>query len=123
MNGVARNPREWAILVDQVRRHRERLIARLIRNTKVEGTCLIWTGARGSANGGYPKMNFRHKGRHAQIDVHRLFLMLMDCAPIPEGFEAGHYLCHNQLCVVHVERQTRADNLKARDDKEKDCPF
>ena len=123
MNAPPRNPREWAVLVDQVRRHRERLTARLIRNTKVEGSCLVWVGACGSTNGGYPKMNFRHNGRHVQIDVHRLFLMLMDCAPIPEGIEAGHYFCHNARCVVHVERQTRSDNLKARDDKEKDCPF
>jgi hypothetical protein len=118
---------EFDILRQQIARHKERFIQRLIRNTRVEGECVIWTGAHnGGRHGkGYPIINFKIEGQHVQVRVHRLFLVLRLQRQIRRNHEAGHFMCHNKSCVRHVEEQTVAHNrgeVNGRRAK-KDCPF
>lgn len=127
----ARRLAEWAVIEDQLRRNREAFIARLQRLVRVDGDCRTWTGAP-DANG-YARLCFyvpgqRRRGRQPRkffIGVHRLFLMLALKRPINEGMEAGHYECHNRLCVKHVIEQTKQENLQHRDarrkEKETEC--
>jgi hypothetical protein len=120
---------EWDIVVREVKHHRERFIARLQRHLVVDGECVIWTGAcRGGRTGpGYPTMNFNvGKNKRRCVDVHRIFLMLMLCRPIAPKMEAGHYFCMNTRCVRHVQEETRLENLKELNGRQKatdSCPF
>lgn len=125
---------EFEIIVDQVRRRKKAFITRFLRNTRMDGPCLVWTG---SANGsGYPHMNFRLPGpckrgdnsNIVRLGAHRVFLTLMLRRPIQPKHEAGHYFCHNPMCVRHLEEQTRHQNLMERDARQKarkneDQPF
>jgi len=117
-----------------IKRDKDGFINRLIRNTESNGECLIWTGAINHKNGGYGTLQFRvpvprkrgEAGKVITIGAHRLFLMLRLCRPIREGYEAGHFQCHDRLCMVHVEEQTRKQNLELRRTNAKkadNCPF
>jgi len=117
---------EYDILVRQCKRNKERLIRRLGARLRRDGECMLWTGAPSKPNG-YGKANFWQDGKITQVYVHRLFLTLRLCRPIAPDMEAGHYKCFNRLCVVHVEEQTRAENLGLRyrgnQKTNNDCPF
>lgn len=112
---------EFAVVLDQVRRRKEAFIARLQSLVYADGPCILYKGAK-NVNG-YGRMNFRFKDHrrrtreasHVQIEAHRLFLILRLGTPIPTDREAGHYFCHNEACVRHVELQTREQNLAIRD--------
>ena len=108
---------EFEIIVDQVKRRRDEFIARLQRrvsppvpNPELGTPCRFWLGQ--VTPNGYGRISFRLPGReHTNLYVHRLFLILRLCRPLAADREAGH-LCHNRLCVVHLEEQTRNDNMK-----------
>lgn len=127
----ARAMAEFAVICDQISRRKEQFIQRLLRNTRVEGPCLLWTGAPHS--NGYASLDFRVPGdrrNHFRIGAHRLFLIMKLQRPIDVGMEAGHTEgCAHRLCLVHVAEQTRQDNLKDRNDrnytskKDDDIPF
>lgn len=108
---------EFQIIQRELVGHKERFIARLTRNLRVRGACVIWTGYHrgGKLGNEYPCMSFRIDGRSMPFSVHRIFLTLRLCRPINRFMEAGHYYCHNSSCVRHVEEQTRAQNLRERD--------
>lgn len=114
---------EFAIVVDQSVRRKEQFIARLNRWIKIKPGCMgtpcrIWQGSTrgGKYRGKYPCMNFYYMGACIMVDVHRVFLIMMLGRPIAEGMECGH-LCHNSKCCVHVEEQTRQENLWARNNR------
>lgn len=112
---VARRRLEFEIILGQVKKDKERFIARLERNIRREGDCIIWRGRKDTC--GYGHINFRHHGKHHPIAVHRLFLILRLCSPIPAGYEAGH-TCGNRACVKHVQLQTWQHNMKMVHDKQ-----
>lgn len=107
---------EFDVLCDQLEKgSKHRLIARLDKfiwtdwaDTRMGSPCRIWTG--GADRNGYARINFRYKGQHVKILVHRLFLTLMMKRPIADGMEAAH-TCTEQLCVAHLQEQTRRDNM------------
>lgn len=69
--------------------------------TEAVDDCILWKGA--VKKNGYPVANFRGPGReHVQIEVHRLFAILMTGKDIPDGHEVDH-LCYDKRCVRHLE--------------------
>lgn len=105
---------EFQIIRREIQNNKERFIARLTRNLRKQGSCMLWKGRRGGGGEGrtYAFMNFRVNGRVQPFLVHRIFLALRLCRPINRFMEAGHYFCHNPICVVHVQEQTRSGNMK-----------
>lgn len=95
---------------------KEKLIARIERNTQWEGDCLIWAGAK--KRNGYGALNFKHGGKHQQFSAHAVFATLMRCAPIPDDLEIDH-ICNNRLCVRHLQLVTRHENLELRECRKK----
>lgn len=107
----------YAVLHDIIDRGgRERLIARIERNTRWEGDCLVWTGA--IKRNGYGAINFKYDGRHVQFSIHAVFMTLMRCAPLPDDMEVDHF-CNNRACVRHLQLVTRQENLRMRDERRK----
>jgi len=108
---------EFEVLVRNVRDRRAEFEDRLIRNLKAvphelfETPCMIYQGARN--NNGYARLTFWVNGRSEYISAHRLFMMLMLKAPIPEDREVGH-LCHIRACCSHLQLMTRTENLADR---------
>lgn len=120
---------EFELVVRQIKLHKERFIQRLLRNIRTEGDCFLWTGkqAGGRSGPGYPAMNLwdPEEKAHVRVQVHRLFVMLAIKRPIKKSHEAGHFMCHNRLCVRHVEEQTRRYNRGEANGRRAraDCPF
>ena len=112
---TTRAQKEYDVLLDQATRRHKEFWARIRRNLEIIGECRVWTGA--ISKNGYPRMNIRlsNPRRTFQLEMHRAFLIMQTHAPIPEGYEAGHYECHNRACVRHVRLETRQENLAARD--------
>lgn len=110
-DGLAeRRALEFEVLVHQVKKNKERLIKRLQGRLTTVGECFVYNGGRDRA-GGYPKISFRHNGRHVLIAAVRAFLILKTCAPIPLGFEAGHDCPrHDKGCVRHIALQHWSTN-------------
>lgn len=113
---------EFLIVADQVKRRREAFIARIGRFTRADGECVVWIGSRTGRNA-YPGMNARVPGvpranNHFKLMVHRVALILRTGKPIPLDKEAGHFQCHNPLCIKHVQLETRAENLAVRDERQ-----
>lgn len=120
---------EFSVLVEQWEKDggKDRLAARLVRNTEHDLSddlgCVLWTGPKNHR--GYGLINFRHKGRVIQFKAHRLFLALRLKREIAPGMEAGH-LCEKKACVKHVVEQTRNDNMRevnGRQKRQKDGKF
>lgn len=112
---------EFLIVADQIKRRREQFIARIERFTRTDGECVLWTGSR-TGRGAYPGMNARipnvpRADSHFKLMVHRVALILRTGKPIPLDKEAGHFKCHNPLCIKHVQLETRAENLAVRDER------
>lgn len=105
---AARRQLEFDVIRHHIRKNKAAFIARLERNCMWEGDCYVWVGRQDHK--GYGRMNFRYNGRHIEIGVHRLFVILKTRAPIPRGMEAGHIGCKNRLCVRHVELQHYKEN-------------
>lgn len=112
--------------MDQVARRKEAFAQRLIRNLEPRDGCMLWTGPVGG--NGYGKMTVclpaprkrGERGLYFTFGVQRLFLMLRLRRPIGEGMEAGHTDgCPYRNCVLHLEEQTRRDNLMERDQRAK----
>ena len=84
----------------------EELKQRLLRNTKVDGECLLWTGAR--TTNGYGQIKFRGRLLH----VNRASVMV-HIGPIPEGMFACHH-CDNPPCInpAHLYIGTASDNMQ-----------
>lgn len=99
------------LLAEKVRKNKAGLIARLHRNTKRDGDCLVWVGAKNKY--GYPKMNFRGLGGvHVQAYVHRVMWVLAANEDIPENLEIDH-TCNRRDCVnpKHMEIVTHVENM------------
>lgn len=101
------NPRrrklEYLAVANQVRKNKDRLIARIQRYTKVQDGHAFWTGAKSKGNN-YPVISFMYKGEHVKITVTRVVLILKLKKPIPLGIDAGH-TCVHSLCIAHIEPQ------------------
>lgn len=126
---VALQMTEYKIILDQVRRRKEAFIHRLASNLvtlpgPLATPCRVWV--RATHMNGYASVSIRLPGKrvrgenanHVKLLVHRLFLIMKLRRPIAEGMEAGH-LCGNRICVAHVQEQTRNENLKERDGRQK----
>lgn len=99
---------EYRVLVGAMR-HRERFISRLQRQVEGAGQCVLFKGSKRS--NGYGRMSFRFNRQHLNIDVHRLFLILMMGRPIRIGFDAGHESgCPFRHCVRHIFEQDLYEN-------------
>lgn len=109
---------EYEVLSYHVKRDKEALIDRLNRNIEWVDECPIWRGPKN--NRGYGLVNFRVKGRHVQLLAHRIFLTLKLKRPIANNMQAGH-ICpnYNQLCMMHLTEQTKTDNLRELNGRQK----
>jgi len=114
----------YGILSEKIKKDKERLITRLIRNLETyenenHTPCQLWKGAKNYS--GYGLINFKYQKRHVQLKVHRVFLVLALKRPIAENMEAGH-TCPNGFrhCVSHLTEQTRTENLRERDEKNRE---
>lgn len=58
----------------------------------------------------YPRIRICYKGDRHMVYAHRLFWMLREKRPVPEGAEVGH-TCHNFRCVLHTEIVTKTENV------------
>lgn len=107
---AARRQLEFDVIVDQVKRRKQAFITRLqSRLVSTVTGCLYYEGAQDHK--GYPVMNFKYRGQHVQIGVHRVFAILGACGPIPRGMEAAHAdECTSRTCVRHVALQHYKDN-------------
>lgn len=114
--GVAkRRSLEFNLVLRRVRKDKAKFIAMLERNTKIEGACVLWTGA--CRPSGYGLVGFWHDGEATKIDAQRVFLILALGRPIGPHMEAGHLPeCHRRNCVSHVREQHWKENLRQRDD-------
>lgn len=99
----------YDIISRQIRENEEGFTARLVRNTRWEDGCLIWTASRNSK--GYGRMNFRHEGRHVQVLAHRVFWVLSNHMDVPIGQELDHTCC-NRACVLHLEAVDHPENMR-----------
>lgn len=113
---MKKNQIEYEIVKEQVLKNKGRFLSRLSRNLSQVGDCLVWTGA--TQKNGYGRMNFRWRGKHVQLMVHRVFGVMFDHGPIPDGYHVDH-CCFNILCVKHLEVVPYQENLKRRDDRRK----
>ena len=105
------------VLARQLERgNKEKLIARLSRNLVRSGQCWIWTGAKD--HDGYPKMNFRHDGKHVQVYVHRVFFVLREGRDPSEGMELDHK-CQNPACVWCTQEITVTKNRQLVHERKK----
>jgi hypothetical protein len=112
---------EFYVVKDQVKRRKEDFQARLIRNLRRRGTCLVWKGTKDHK--GYARMNFKFRGQHVTIHVHRVFMILMNCAPLPSGYEASHTQgCKHRTCVRHLQLQHYTENANVNGN-EQAIPF
>jgi hypothetical protein len=95
---------EFNVIRYHVKRDKARFIARLERNLRHVGECIVATGT--ADRNGYPRMNFRYKGHHVTIHTMRVIAILRNCAPIPAGHDVAHSaFCFNRCCVLHTELQ------------------
>lgn len=80
-------------------------MADLLRMTRPEGDCLVWTGAAFPT--GYGRVGRRESAHRASYERY--------VGPIPAGLEIDH-LCRNTLCIRpdHLEPVTRAENMRRR---------
>lgn len=110
---------EFAVIHDQITRRRDKFMLRLMGMVEVNKDsvpdengqhCIIWKGAK--MRKGYGRINFWWNGEHVQILAHRLFLTLKLKHPIPEGYQAGHYHCHDERCVRHLQLEETKDNAR-----------
>ncbi len=85
-------------------------VRRLARETRTEGTCLVWTRARNP--GGYGIFSLGKGNDCRTILAHRAAYQ-MARGPIPEGLVIDH-LCRNRACVKveHLEVVTQRENLR-----------
>ena len=86
-------------LLDQKRRNREGLEARLTRMVHPLGgpnDCIVWVGALNNAC--YGQMSMRWRGEHWLVHVHRLFWVLANGRNIPRGYVPDHS-CGTRPCV------------------------
>jgi len=86
-----------------------RLEARFWAKTRINGTCIEWTGA--TAKNGYGRVyrNGHWTGAHRHAYE-------LKVGPIPEGLDLDH-LCSNRACINpgHLEPVTRQENLRRGD--------
>lgn len=105
----ARRAKEFAVIVDQVKRRKEAFIKRLEANIVSVGDCLCYTGRKD--HNGYPRLNFKYQGEHITITAARVFLILKLCGPIPLEHEAGHTEeCQHRSCVKHLRLEHYTSN-------------
>lgn len=96
------------ILQDQIARvGKEKLIARLSKNLVKHGSCWIWVGAL--TQDGYPRMNFRYRGKHTQVYVHHVFYVLRTGEDVKRGIELDHK-CQIPACVWCTQEITSTRN-------------
>lgn len=105
---------EFEVVMDQVKRRKDALIARIQRWTRAEGECVVWHGAHDGC--GYGVLSFKYMRKHIKINVPRIVLIMQLGTPIPESIEAGH-TCGNRACIRHIEAQHYKDNLLERDQR------
>lgn len=102
---AARRNLEFEVLLDQVKRRRAAFTERLKRNLQNVGKCIV---ARGTLDhNGYPRMNFRFKGKHVTIHTMRVVAIMRTAAPIPRGLDVAHTHPSEcpRSCVYHTELQ------------------
>jgi hypothetical protein len=115
----ARRKLEFAVVKDQLARRREKFIARLTSRLVRRGDCLCYEGTLDHK--GYARMNFRYRGQHVSIHVHRLFLILKIGKPIPQGYESGHEKhCQHRTCVQHVSLEHYTSNAVTQSAEQRD---
>lgn len=109
-NGSAKRRKlEYSVVQDQVKRRKVAFMARLTKRLKAVGECLVYQGTRDHK--GYARANFRYKGEHVSIGVHRLFLILKLGRPIRRGYESGHLPeCQHRACVKHLREEHYSTN-------------
>jgi hypothetical protein len=98
------------MIADPVKK--ERLIAQLSNWVwhRPNGCIEYWSKQGRDTHGkSYPRIRLWYKGEKCQVYAHRLFWMLREKRPIPEGYEVGH-TCHNFRCVLHTELQHKSYN-------------
>lgn len=94
---------------DQVRRRKDAFIARLQRQLRNVGRCIVSIST--ADHNGYPRMGFKFQGRHVNIHVMRVIAILRNFGPIPEGYEVAHIEgCAVRACVYHTELQHYSRN-------------
>ena len=73
--------------------------------------CIEYWSTQGRDTHGksYPRVQLYYKGERHKVYAHRLFWMLREKRPIPEGMEVGH-TCHNFRCILHTELQVKSHN-------------
>lgn len=79
--------------------------ARLVKNSRWEGDCLVWIGKRNKRGYGSIEVDGR------TWRVHR-YVWTVACGPIPEGYVVLH-LCDNPSCLnlQHLAVGTQHDNV------------
>lgn len=97
---------EAAVVAHHLSKNKEAFAARLKRILQPDGECMVATVTRD--RNGYPRMNFRYKGRHVTIHVMRVVAIMRNkCQPIPLGYDVGHLrpdVC-SRACCSHVALQ------------------
>jgi hypothetical protein len=91
---------------------KDKLAARLERNIARQANgCIEWKGA--SNNDGYRKMNFRHRGKHVQVYVHRVLWVLANNKEAPSHLVIDHE-CENRACCnpAHLRLRTQKTNVQ-----------
>lgn len=87
----------------------EPVIDRLMKHSKSEGGCLIWTGR---LRNGYGQMRIGSRGADRRtVSTHRWHWEYVN-GPVPDGFELDH-LCRVRSCLElsHLEPVTRRVNI------------
>lgn len=125
-----RRLREFLAVRNRVRRNKESFIRRLqglVRSAP--NGCVRFLGHH--TPDGYGKMNFKLAGKHIQIGVQRVFLILKLGRQIKLKHDAGHEDdCPFRDCVLHVFEQPTELNSAATGggwarerEEEEDIPF
>jgi hypothetical protein len=115
-NGSAkRRQLEFDAVMDQVRRRKEKFVARLNARLEQIGACLCYRGSLDQK--GYARLNLSYwpspkKRREiVTIHAHRLFLIMKLQRPIKRSHEAGHLPeCEHRTCVAHLHEEHYKSN-------------
>lgn len=95
--------------MDNIRRRKDKFIARLNSRLEKRGDCLCYNGTKDQ--NGYARLSLSYKPDEKRrqivtIHAHRLFLILKLRRPIRLSHEAGHLeTCEHRTCVLHVQEE------------------
>ena len=119
---AARRRLEFETILHHVRRDKAAFIRRLASRLRAtENGCLLYEATKVD---GYPTITFRYAGRHIVMRVHRVFVILKHCAPIPLGYETAHTPdCTSRACVRHIELQHFSENAATNNGGARNLPF